>query len=145
MSLNVPYLEYPDPCPSHCIKTSWATHSNTEESKSQFCYSLYPYAYGKFLFAIGMAISQYQSQFLSLTLRLPLGVIREQGEWPLRPKPREQGAWPKIRKGAGSSKIWKGELGGAKNWENEARSKRNYRGSRRKIKKEQGAKRDEKW
>ncbi len=52
----------------------------------------------------------------------PLGVIREQGEWPLRPKgarsmalneegSREQG---KRNLGAGSTEIWKREQGAAK-------------------------------
>ena len=51
-----------------------------------------------------------------------LGVIMEQGEWPLRPKgarsmaqnkerSREQG---KCNLAAGSTKIWKGEQGAAK-------------------------------
>ncbi len=57
----------------------------------------------------------------------PLRVIREQGEWPIRPKgarsmaknkkgSREQG---NRNLGAGSTKIWKGEQGAIKNWEME--------------------------
>ncbi len=68
-----------------------------------------------------------------------LGVIGEQGEWPLRPKGarstysgnREH---KNLEKGAGSSN----KLG------NGARSERNYQGARGKIEKEQGAKRDQK-
>ena len=70
-----------------------------------------------------------------------LGVIREQGEWPLRQKgaksmalskegSREQG---KRNLGAGSRKIWKGEQGAAKKLGNGAWSKRNYQGARVKI------------
>ncbi len=55
----------------------------------------------------------------------PIGVIKEQGEWPLRPKgarsmalnrqgSREQG---KRNLGAGSIKNLKREQGAAKNWE----------------------------
>ena len=46
-------------------------------------------------------------------VELPLGVIRKQGEWPLRPKGARtlEGAWPRIKKGAGSkeNKIWEQE------------------------------------
>ncbi len=67
-----------------------------------------------------------------------LGVIREQGEWPLRT--REQGAWPKIRKGAGSKENVILEQGAQQfgKWSREqqklgsgARSKRNYQGAKR--------------
>ncbi len=50
-----------------------------------------------------------------------------------------------IRKGAGSTEIWKGELAGSsKKLENGAKSKINDQGARGKIKKEQGAMRGEK-
>ncbi len=44
--LNVPYSEYSDPCPSHCIKTSWATRTNKRVNHSFVTLA----AYGKFLF-----------------------------------------------------------------------------------------------
>ena len=68
---------------------------------------------------------------------LPLGVIREQGEWTWRPKgAREQGT-PNL--GEGSTKIWKGEQGTAKNWEMEQGAREIIRGARGKSKKEQRA------
>ena len=68
-------------------------------------------------------------------------------------RPREQGAWPKVRKGAGSKEniIWEqgaqkfgiGSMGAGSSEKlgNGARSKRNCQGAKGKIKKEQGAKR----
>ncbi len=83
-----------------------------------------------------------------------LGVIREQGEWPLRPKgarsmvlkkgwSREKGKCI-CNLGAGSTKIGKREQVAAKKLGNGARSKMNYQGAIGKMKKEQGAKRNEK-
>ncbi len=81
-----------------------------------------------------------------------LGVIREQGEWPLRPKgarsmasnkegSREQG---KHNLWAGSTKIWKRKQGAANNWEMEQGAREIIREQDEKLKKEQGAKRNEK-
>ena len=46
--------------------------------------------------------------YYDFNMEPPLGVIREQGEWPLRPKGARPGVWPKIRKGAGSKEnvMW---------------------------------------
>ncbi len=64
----------------------------------------------------------------------PLGIIREQGEWPFGPN-GERSMTLNIGKGAGSTEIWKREQGAEKK-KNGARSKRNYQGVRGKIKKE---------
>ena len=70
--------------------------------------------------------------------------------------PREQGTWPKIRKGAGgeqgkrnlgagSTKIWKRQQGAAENWEMEQGARKtDYHGAKAKMKKDRCAKRDEK-
>ena len=55
----------------------------------------------------------------------PLGLMREQGKWPLRPKgtrgmaQNKEGSREREKRdlGAGSTKIWKREYGAAKNWE----------------------------
>ena len=46
ISLNVPYSEYLDPCPSNCIQTSGATRTNKRVNRSFVTIV----AYGKFLF-----------------------------------------------------------------------------------------------
>ncbi len=68
----------------------------------------------------------------------PLGAIREQGEWPWRPK----GARSMDLNKEGSREEGKRNLGAgsSKKFENGARSKRNYQGARGRIKKKAGIK-----
>ncbi len=71
-------------------------------------------------------------QCLTRYFEPPLGAIREQGEFPLRPM--GAGLWPKIRKGAGSTKNCKKEKGATKKLSGRKSKKENGAGRKMKLK-----------